>query len=133
MSKPKLTKLPSARLAALLAREEDTVRPGHPPEGLLAPTTPAELGSFVRSALVAKTVGGLIAQARQRRKESLRGLAKRVGASHPRVLELERVGSRVEVQTLARYAAALGYDLRLTFVPRDGGEEIVAEVVDVSS
>jgi hypothetical protein len=42
-----------------------------------------------------------------------------------RVAEIRKAGQAIEVQTLARYAEALGYDLEIVFVSKKG-ERLVA-------
>jgi hypothetical protein len=42
-----------------------------------------------------------------------------------RVAEIRKAGQAIEVQTLARYAEALGYDLEIAFVSKKG-ERLVA-------
>lgn len=130
----KTTKLPprhelSAAALAMLEAPEGTAEP--PIAGQTATErtyTPEELAEFVRDTVVAHSVGEMLARARKGRHLSLRALAARLGDSHSRVVALEKATSRVEVQTVARFADALGYDLRLELVPRDGSEPIATEV-----
>lgn len=120
---------PSAQLLAMLAEPADGIPldPAHqPPPGLLELTTPGALAAFARDALVVSSAGALLEAARKRRGLGPRQLAERLGVSRPRVLQLEGVSDRVELQTLVRFADELGFDLQITLLDREGGEPIVA-------
>ncbi|WP_036219477.1 helix-turn-helix domain-containing protein [Calidithermus chliarophilus] len=79
-------------------------------------------------ALEAADAGALIALAKAVSGLSQRQLAERVGVSNPRVAQVQKAGQAVEVQTLERFAEAMGYTLELRFVPKDprGGPVLVA-------
>lgn len=93
---------------------------------LSPPTSPDELAVQVEEALVAASAGDLIGRARAARGLSMRELAAQLGVSSARVSQVQH-GSGVEVQTLVRYAHALGYELTLTLTPLEGGPPIVAK------
>ena len=93
---------------------------------LSPPTFPDELAVQVEEALVAASAGDLIGRARAARGLSMRELAAQLGVSSARVSQVQH-GSGVEVQTLVRYAQALGYELTLTLTPLEGGPPIVAK------
>jgi hypothetical protein len=50
-----------------------------------------------------------------------------VGVANPRVAQIQKAGNAIEIPTLAKYAEALGYDLEIAFVPRQGGERLVTK------
>jgi DNA-binding XRE family transcriptional regulator len=98
------------------------------PKNTLAATTDlperAWTGQNIREtllqALVADTLGDMLQQARQARKVTGENLGKRIGVSKARIAQLEGLeGGRVELQTLAHYAHALGYQVNINFVPED--------------
>ena len=93
---------------------------------LSPPTSADELAVQVEEALVAASAGDLIGLARAARGLSMRELAAQLGVSSARVSQVQH-GSGVEVQTLGRYAHALGYELTLTLTPLEGGPPIVAK------
>jgi ribosome-binding protein aMBF1 (putative translation factor) len=119
---------PSANLLRLMKEPERVAKKGKPPKGLLSSATPAKLEQTVKEAIVAHTVGEMLAKAREERKLSARELALKVDASHPRVLAVEKTASRIEVQTLVRYAEAMDYNVQLTLVPKKEGKEIVGQL-----
>ncbi len=73
----------------------------------------------------------LIRKAKEKRRVSQRDLASRVGVANPRVAQIQKAGNAIEIPTLAKYAEALGYDLEIAFVPRQGGERLVAKAHEV--
>jgi DNA-binding Xre family transcriptional regulator len=87
--------------------------------------TPEQIRSTVQAELTARSAGELVQKAMEARKVSLRELAMRVGVVNSRVAEIRKAGQAIEVQTLARYAEALGYDLEIAFVSKKG-ERLVA-------
>ena len=93
---------------------------------LSPPTSADELAVQVEEALVAASAGDLIGRARAARGLSMRELAAQLGVSSARVSQVQH-GGGVEVQTLVRYAHALGYELTLTLTPLEGGPPIVAK------
>jgi ribosome-binding protein aMBF1 (putative translation factor) len=77
-----------------------------------------DLEQGLSEAFLTENIGVMLRQARL--KSGLTGteLAARLGLSKVRISQLERIGSDVEVSTLARVAGALGYDLQLQLVER---------------
>jgi ribosome-binding protein aMBF1 (putative translation factor) len=77
-----------------------------------------DLEQGLSEAFLTENIGMMLRQARL--KSGLTGteLAARLGLSKVRISQLERIGSDVEVSTLARVAGALGYDLQLQLVER---------------
>lgn len=107
---------------------ERVAKKGKPPKGLISATTPAKLQNTVKDAIVAHSVGEILAKAREERQLSVRELAAKVEVSHPRVLAVEKTDSRIEVQTLVRYAEAMNYKVQLTLIPKERGKEITGEL-----
>jgi transcriptional regulator with XRE-family HTH domain len=68
----------------------------------------------------------IIQEARDRASLTQRELAERVGTSQPAIAKLEQGGTNPTIDTLARCAAAAGYDLRLELVPRPAPDAVVA-------
>lgn len=59
----------------------------------------------------------IIQEARQRAKMTQRELAQRVGTSQPAIAKLEHGTTNPTIDTLARCAAATGFELRVNLVP----------------
>lgn len=75
--------------------------------------------------LEAGDAGEMIALAKAVTGISQRALAERVGVSNPRVAQVQQAGWAIEVQTLERFARALGYDLELRFVPVEENHPVI--------
>jgi DNA-binding phage protein len=78
-------------------------------------------------AVVAESVGQLIAVARKETGRSLRDVGAAAGVSHGRVREVEH-SSNVEIATLVRVADALGYDVRIVLEPRGAGRQTARRI-----
>ena len=93
--------------------------------------TAQELAEELAEALVADSVGELIAKARKETGRSLRDVGAAVGVSHGRVRELEQ-SSNIEVATLVRVAEALGYGVKIVLEPsnksRPGFRRLTADL-----
>jgi DNA-binding phage protein len=79
--------------------------------------TADELAEELEEAVVADSVGELLARARKETGRSLRDVVGAAGLSHARVRELEQ-SSNVEVATLVRVAEALGYCVKIVLEPK---------------
>ncbi len=66
-----------------------------------------------------------ILEARTRSRLTQRELAERAGMSQPAIAKLERGAGNPTFATIARCAAAAGFDLRLELVPRDAPDAVV--------
>ena len=88
--------------------------------------TPEEILAEVEREEVLASVGSLIALARKQRQLSQRDLSRLIGVKAPRVAQVEH-GQNLEIATLVDYAQVLGYDLEVSFIPREGGEPIRAK------
>jgi ribosome-binding protein aMBF1 (putative translation factor) len=96
---------------SIIQGSEDVVR-------LATEFTVADVQQGLSDALLAENIGEMLKQARLQSGLTGTELASRLGLSKVRISQLERVGSDVEVSTLARVAHALGYDLQLQLVKR---------------
>lgn len=104
---------PSDELMQLLAELGD----GDVVEGPLAATegktyTPDEIEEIV----INGTVGDLLAHARDEAHATMAAIGQFAGVTRARVQQLEN-SSNVEVATLVRFAAACGYEVKLTLQP----------------
>lgn len=80
----------------------------------------AEIARELSDAIVADSVGEMLARARKESGQSLRHVGTAAGVSHGRVRELER-SSNLEVATLTRMAEAMGYEVKIILEPRGQG------------
>src|SRR6185437_9952931 len=65
-------------------------------------------------------LGITLAKVRQREKLTQAEVAKRIGTSVPQVSRIERAPENVNVQTLMRYAHAIGKRMEVKFVSESG-------------
>lgn len=117
------TEAPSQLLETFLNADKDFVAVHHADTS--PGTTPEQLRNTIHAELTARSAGELVEKAMQSQQVSLRELADRLGVVNSRVAEIRKSGQAIEVQTLARYAQALGYDLEIAFVAKSG-ERLVA-------
>jgi len=118
-----LAELPDDAFMALLEElgEGDVLAGVAPVEG--EGYTAEELEQELEEAIVAESIGDLLARAREQSGKSLRAAGRAAGISHTRVSELER-SSNIEIATLARVADTLGYDVKIVLEPKQGGGRI---------
>jgi len=91
--------------------------PGTPAPG---PTYDAvTLQERLANALLETSLGRLLRAARSTADLSLDDVAQRLQVSRARVHQLEQEGANLQLDTLARLAGALGYDVRISFIARD--------------
>ncbi len=126
-----LTRLPDDELMRLLdeAGEEETVAGGVPVNGDgYAPHS-------IRDALVRRSVGEALAAVRAETGSSLRGAGNASGLSHTRIQQIE-ASINVEVATVVRVAAALGYGVRIVLEPKPdgagGARTVTADLTDLA-
>ncbi len=90
---------------------------------LLSPVLSVEeIQNELETIIQAAKIGDLVKLARKTRKISVRELAKKINVSHPRVLEVENSDVTLEIQTLVRYANVLGFTVKVSFEPIEGGK-----------
>ena len=82
--------------------------------------TPTTLVDLLGKVLLEQSLAQLLYSARETAGLSLAHTAKRSGLTRSRVQELEQEGADLDLDTLQRYANALGYDLQIVFIPRGG-------------
>jgi ribosome-binding protein aMBF1 (putative translation factor) len=80
-------------------------------------TTPEQIRDLLDSQILAKNLGDLLRQAREKRNLSTRDMAARVGVSQPRVVAVEKAQTQLEIQTLVRFAAAAQYRVAVQLIP----------------
>jgi DNA-binding XRE family transcriptional regulator len=81
--------------------------------------TPDDIMGRLAEALVEASLARLLRTARDRAGLTLSELAERLGVSRGRVHQLERDGANLELGTVGRLAAALCYEARIAFLPRE--------------
>jgi Helix-turn-helix domain len=113
---------PSPLLKEFLNPSKDYVERSHPDTS--SGTSPKQIVHTLKAELAVRSAGELVHKAMDAQKVSLREMASRLGVVNSRVAEIRKSGQAIEVQTLARYAEALGYDLEIAFVK--DGERLVA-------
>ena len=73
----------------------------------------------LEAAISMKRIGEGLRAARKRKKLSTRALAEQLHISQTRVMSVERASETLELQTVARFAAQLGYRLVVQLIPED--------------
>ena len=72
-----------------------------------------------------RRVGEGLRAARKRKKLSTRALADQLQISQTRVMNVERANEALELQTIVRFAAQLGYRMAVQFIPDDGNDPAI--------
>jgi DNA-binding XRE family transcriptional regulator len=113
----RLTEEPDAELLALLEGIED--RPAKVPNQIkLETTTPQAIQATLEDEFIAQSVSELLTQARKQRGFTLEQIGRILDVGKGRMSQIEKEGANLELQTLARVAKALDYDVKVTFVSR---------------
>jgi DNA-binding XRE family transcriptional regulator len=113
----RLTEDPDAELLALLEGIEN--RPAKMPNQVkLETTTPQAIQATLEDEFIAQSVSELLTQARKRRGFTLEQIGRVLEVGKGRMSQIEKKGANLELQTLARVAKALDYDVKVTFVSR---------------
>lgn len=113
----RLTEEPDAELLALLEGIED--RPAKVPNQVkLETTTPQAIQATLEDEFIAQSVSELLTQARKQRGFTLEQIGRILEVGKGRMSQIEKEGANLELQTLARVAKALDYDVKVTFVSR---------------
>jgi hypothetical protein len=107
-----------AALAAAIQLGEGPVEPVH--ESIVPDQGADYLEEAVTSGFLLHTVGQLIEQARKARGLGKRELARKLATTHSRISRLEQ-SENLELRSLLAVAQALGYDLSIGLIPREGG------------
>ena len=72
-----------------------------------------------------RRVGEGLRAARKRKKLSTRALADKLQISQTRVMNVERANEALELQTIVRFAAQLGYRMAVQFIPDDSNDPAI--------
>ncbi|MBA2665717.1 MAG: helix-turn-helix transcriptional regulator [Trueperaceae bacterium] len=119
-------------LKALLAQfADDEIATGVIARGGIAATaaeshTAAALQDCLADAILEQSLAQLLRSARTTAELSLADMAERLGVTRGRVHQLEQEGANLELRTLQRCASALGYDMRVMFVPREADKPVLS-------
>jgi DNA-binding XRE family transcriptional regulator len=81
--------------------------------------TPESFAKLLESAIIEPSLDRLLKDARDAARMSLREMAEALCVSRARAHQLEQAGANLQLETLQRAAEALGYDVQVTFIPRD--------------
>ncbi len=113
----RLKEEPDAELLALLEGIKD--RPAKVPNQVkLETTTPQAIQTTLEDEFIAQSVSELLTQARKQRGFTLEQIGRVLDVGKGRMSQIEKEGANLELQTLARVAKALDYDVKVTFVSR---------------
>lgn len=112
----RLAKEPDSELLELLDGIED--RPAKSQQTMLKVSTPQMIQGILEDELTTQSVGELISQARKKNGVTPEQVGQILGVGKSRISQLEKQGANLELQTLARVAHALNYDVKIVFVPR---------------
>jgi ribosome-binding protein aMBF1 (putative translation factor) len=107
-------------LQRVIARRDDVIIPK---KLTFIPEDAPPLETILQAALLEKTVGGLLEDARKERKVSKRELARKLNTVHARVSQMEKA-SNLELRSILEVARSLGYDVEITLIPQQGGRSL---------
>jgi ribosome-binding protein aMBF1 (putative translation factor) len=119
---------PSDRLKRFLNETPVLAKTADLPDKLSEALPLEAVVATVNEEVLLHSVGDLLRLAREQQGMSLRELAQKLEVKHPRIVQLEKAQTAIELQTLSRHANALGYDIRLEFIPRAGGEVLATRL-----
>ncbi len=120
----RLTEEPDAELLALLEGIED--RPAKVLNQVkLETTTPRAIQTTLEDEFIAQSVSELLTQARKQRGFTLEQIGRILDVGKGRMSQIEKEGANLELQTLARVAKALDYDVKVTFVSRRSNQSSI--------
>ena len=83
------------------------------------------LESQLEAAITMQRIGEGLREVRKRKKLSTRALANQLHISQSRVVSVERASETLELQTIARFAAQLGYRLAVQLIPEDANDPVM--------
>jgi hypothetical protein len=124
-----LDQLPDDEFMTLLdAVGDGPVVEGPSPSTGVVSYTPRRIRDEIDVGLVDAGIGDLLARARAETGWTLREVGRTSGVTYGRVQQLEK-STNIEIATLVRMAAALGYAVRIEFVPdRPGAAHLSAQL-----
>ena len=105
-----------------------SVREGDPALETLSSLSPERLSQTVDEALLERRLSDVLREARVRQGLTGTEAGALLGVGRSRISRIEREAHRLELGNLIRYAAALGYGVRLELIPEAGGEALVARL-----
>ena len=105
-----------------------SVREGDPALETLSSLSPERLSETVDEALLERRLSDVLREARVRQGLTGTEAGALLGVGRSRISRIEREAHRLELGNLIRYAAALGYGVRLELIPEAGGEALVARL-----
>ncbi len=123
---------PDQELVSMLEQlRDDTPKPkvksAKPKEGI----TLNDLETLVQGAVIAHSVGDLLAKARRSKGLTLSHVGKRLGLSKGRIGQLEQPEANLEIQTLVRQADVLGFNVVVTLKPKGKGKDVFSSELRV--
>jgi DNA-directed RNA polymerase specialized sigma subunit len=123
----RLAEEPDAELLALLDGIED--RPAKTTQVNFQTIIPQAIQATLEDELISQSVSQLITHARKKRGLTLEQIGQIMKVGKGRMSQIEKAGANLELQTLARVAQALEYDLKVSFVSRQNDLEILEQQV----
>ena len=105
-----------------------SVREGDPALETASSLSLAALSETVDEALLERRLSDVLREARVRQGLTGTEAGALLGVGRSRISRIEREAHRLELGNLIRYAAALGYGVRLELIPEAGGEALVARL-----
>jgi ribosome-binding protein aMBF1 (putative translation factor) len=117
----RLDEEPDAELMALLDGIEDRPARIHPSaQKMLETATSQSIQGSLEDELLVESVGALITQARKKRGLTLEQVGRMLDVGKARMSQIEKQDANLELQTLARVASVMNYELKIVFQPKQG-------------
>ena len=121
------------RAAALILMAQpgdlnSSVRESDPALETASSLSPERLEGTVDEALLERRLSDVLREARVSQGLTGTEAGALLGVGRSRISRIEHEADRLELGNLIRYAAALGYGVRLELVPEAGGEALVARL-----
>jgi DNA-binding XRE family transcriptional regulator len=79
----------------------------------------------LENALIEQDLQNALKRLRKERGETLAELATQIGISTTRAGQIEKEAANLELRTLVRHVEALGYELTLTFTPKNPNGKVI--------
>ena len=120
-----------AAALALMTQPGDlnsSIRDSDPALEIASGLSPEGLAETVGEALLERRLSEVLREARLRQGLTGTEAGALLGVGRSRVSRIEHEADRLELGNLIRYAAALGYGVRLELIPEAGGEALVARL-----
>jgi ribosome-binding protein aMBF1 (putative translation factor) len=114
-----------AALAKVMQLGEGVVEPDQ--STAIPVADPEQLEAELEQAYLELSIGGLLEQARSRRKLGKRELSRKLGTNHARISQLEQA-ENLELKSILNILDQLDYDLELRLISRKDGQVIRARL-----